>query len=135
MIKDQKLVLFTGGGFLCLWLDLFLGHASSGMTHPGMWVPLIYLPCAVILSVLSGLHSTESGKRLFCLVCKGAIVIGLVGFCFHSIRLWHDVSKSAMQWEVVFRLLRYPPLLAPLAVSGLGVLGVLVTNSNGGSIK
>ena len=122
---DGKIILFTGGGFLFLWFDIALGHVSAGLKHPGMWVPLLFLPCAVVVSILTALLATPVHRRLFRMVCQGALVIGLLGFGFHLGRLLKDL-RGVIQWGVLIRLVRYPPLVAPLAVSGLGMLGLLV---------
>ena len=127
--SHSKLVLFTGAGFLFLWLDLSLGHVGAGLKHPGMWLPLIFLPCAVVVSLLTARCATPVHQRLFRIVCQAAIVIGLLGFGFHLARLAKEL-KGAIQWEVLQRFMRYPPLFAPLAVSGLGILGLLVQCSH-----
>lgn len=120
-----KVVLFTGVGFLFLGFDVALGHLSAGLKHPGMWVPLIFLPGAFAVSLFAATRATPLHQRLFRLVCRAALVIGILGVGFHLGRLLHDL-RGTIQWGALMRLVRYPPLLAPLAVSGLGVLGLLV---------
>ena len=122
---DGKLILFAAAGFMFLWLDIAFGHVSAGLKHPGMWLPLLFLPCAVVVSALTALRTTPVRQRLFRIACQGALVIGILGFAFHLARLLNDL-RGVIQWNVLMRLVRYPPLLAPLAVSGLGMLGLLV---------
>lgn len=132
--QDRRLCLFTGLGFLLVWLDISLGHVSAGLEHPGMWAPLIFLPCAATVSMLTAIRAGESLSRVFRVICRAAVLIGILGFFFHFARLLKEL-KGAVQWEVVMRLMRYPPLLAPLAVSGLGVLGLLVNYPEKGNRK
>lgn len=128
---DSKLVLFTGAGFLFLWLDVSLGHVGAGLKHPGMWLPLVFLPCAAVSAMLTACQATRTRRRLFSVLCSGAILIGFLGFAFHAARLVRDL-KGVIQWEVLSRLMRYPPLFAPLAVSGLGMLGLFVSHVDEG---
>ena len=102
---DGKIVVFTAGGFLFLWLDVALGHVSAGLRHPGMWVPLFFLPCAVAVSVLTAFLATPLHQRLFRLTCQGALLIGLLGFVFHLARFLHDL-RGVIQWDLLMRLVR-----------------------------
>lgn len=128
---ESRVVWFTSAGFLFLWLDLSLGHVSAGLKHVGMWLPLLFLPCAAAVSALTAVRPTAVTRRLFRLACYGAIAIGLLGFGFHLARFWKEL-KGTVQWEVLMRLMRYPPLFAPLAVAGVGILGWLVGDTGGG---
>ena len=129
--SDRRIVLFTGVGFLFLWVDLAVGHGSAGLKHPGMWLPLLLLPFATVVSSFAAFRAVPFLHRLFRFVCYGAVLLGLIGFGFHTNRLVHEV-KGLVQWGVLMRFMRYPPLLAPLAISGLGILGLLVDLEPGG---
>ena len=122
---NAKLLWFTGAGFLFLWVDLALGHIGGGMKHPVMWLPVLYLPWVVLITLVTARTSTPFTQRVFMLTCRGAVVMGMLGAVFHGIEIFGEMHGS-IQWEVLTRLLRYPPLLAPLAVSGLGMLGLWV---------
>lgn len=126
---SSHLLLFTGFGFLFLWFDIFLGHAGAKLHHFWMWPPLIFLPCACAVSMLYAFRATRLVQIIFRLVCLTAIITGILGFSFHSLKLMREI-EGIIQWEVLLRLLRYPPVLAPFAVSGLGILGLLI-NGNG----
>ena len=120
----RALILYTGAGFGFLWLDISLGHVGGGLKHAAMWLPLIFLPVATVTSVLAVLRSTKFRLRLFHGCCYGAVVLGAVGFGFHLTRFLGDL-KGVVQWGALIRFMRYPPLFAPLAVSGLGMFGLL----------
>ena len=119
------LFFFIAAAFLFLWIDLFLGHTSQGLHHPAMWLPLVFLPCAIVISLIRTITDSVFLRRLFQLFSLGAFIVGLLGFGFHFARLWRDLN-GPIQWDVLIRLMRYPPLLAPLAVSGVGILGLLI---------
>lgn len=121
----RRVIGFSGGAIAFLWLDVAIGHVSAGLKHPGMWLPLVWLPCAVIVTLLTSARPTPAACRLFRAICQVTIVLGIVGLSFHLARFLRDL-RGSMAWGVIMRLMRYPPLLAPLAISGLGMLGLLV---------
>ena len=125
---NGRVIQFTAIGFVVLWFDVTLGHLSAERRHPGMWVPMLFLPCAALSAVLTASFATPMHQRLFRLVCHAALFIGLLGFAFHLSKLLKDLT-GAIQWTVLVRLMRYPPLLAPLSVSGLGILGLIAQPS------
>ena len=123
--EHYQLVLFTGFGFLFLWLDIFIGHVGSGLHNIFMWIPLVMLPVVMVISVMTAFRATKFNLKFFYFIYYLVILVGMAGFYFHLLRLMGDL-KGQIQWEVLIRLMRYPPLLAPLSVSGLGILGLLV---------
>ena len=123
--EHYQLVLFGGFGFLFLWLDILIGHVGSGLRNIFMWIPLVTLPVAMVISVMTAFRATKFNRKIFYVVYYLVIFVGMAGFCFHLLRFVGDLHGQ-IQWEVLVRLMRYPPLLAPLSVSGLGVLGLLV---------
>lgn len=126
--RIRRVIGLTAAGFLFLWGDIALGHFSdTGPKHPAMWVPLLFLPCAALIAARAAMHTSSAEQRLFWVVSQLAILIGITGFAFHLARLLREL-KGVVAWGVLVRLMRYPPLFAPLAVSGLGVFGVLISD-------
>ena len=122
---------FAAIGFLALWADLSLGHLAGGFKHPGMWIPLITLPIAAAVCEWTARSPAAASHRALRLTSYTAILIGILGSTFHLLRLVSDL-RGTIQFDVLLRLMRYPPLLAPLAVSGLGILGLLVGSKEEG---
>lgn len=120
----QKLLLAISAGFALLWADIALGHVSAGLKHPAMWLPLLLLAPAAVVCGLTAVQATPARQRLLSLVCYLAVLMGGLGVVFHLLRFLRDL-RGAIQWEVVLRLMRYPPLFAPLGVTGLGIFGLL----------
>lgn len=122
--KRFDLMLFTVFGFLFLWLDVLIGHASAKFQNPFMWLPVVVLPVSCLLALLTAFRCTDRFIKIVNMLCALVILIGLIGFGFHLHQLMEDFHGT-MQWEIMVRLMRYPPLMAPIAISGLGVLGLL----------
>lgn len=126
MKRDERnLMLLTAGAFVFLWLDALLGHAGGGFSNFFMWLPAVVLPCAAVLAIMTVSRGSGPCARYFSLICFLVIITGILGFCFHLSKLLGNLS-GPMTWAALLRLTRYPPLLAPLAVSGAGILGLLV---------
>ena len=123
----SRLMRFTAAAWLLLWLDLSLGHVSAGFPHPAMWLPFLLLPVTAGVAWAAACRPSAWWTRLVRVTSYGAILLGLLGFLFHLLRLVHDV-KGAISWQVLVRLVRYPPLLAPLAITGVGLLGLLASH-------
>ena len=121
--KSQKIIFFTAFGFLFLWVDVCFGHFGSQLMKPAMWVPLVFLPLVFIAAFGAGFSRAPWVKLLFVIFCRTAMGVGITGLAFHGLRIFHDL-KNAAEWWMVLNLLRNPPLLAPLAVSGVGLLGI-----------
>ena len=96
------------------------------MHHPGMWIPLLIIPVGSMISVICFFYSDERIQLILKFFYLIAIPLGCLGFAFHLFCLLPDL-KGSIQWEVLARLVRYPPVLAPLSISGLGILGLLIT--------
>lgn len=123
--KNSRLILFPGIGFLLIWGDVFIGHFGGELRHWQMWLPLVFLPCAFVGSLLYAFRRTRLNQIIFSCICLIAIVMGILGFSFHLLKLL-EVTTGVIQWKFFIRLMRNPPLLAPLAISGMGILGVLI---------
>src|SRR5262245_18653480 len=120
--KEKRLVWFTAFSFLFIWADILLGLISAGLGHPAMWTPLILLPVISLSAFIYSFNMCALTNKIFKIFCIVAIVLGGLGVYFHFLHLAKDLNGS-IQWEIVARLVRYPPLLAPLTISGIGVLG------------
>ena len=122
---QSSIILFTGCGFFFLWVDILFGHVTAGLKHPAMWFPVVFVPFAAAASFVAGLRPSSGVLKIFQILCWAAVALGMMGFCFHLSRLLVDFNRGDPNWSAFVRLMRYPPVLAPLSISGLGVLGLL----------
>lgn len=122
----RNISVFIACGFLFLWGDLAVAHLSANLRHPIMWLPLLFLPlAALVLLQLHFRNSPDSSPRYLKSVSIGATLLGLLGFFMHVLAFVRNL-EGALQWEIIAQFMRYPPLFAPLSISGLGFLGMLI---------
>ncbi len=123
--NEFRLALFTSFGFFFIWVDVCIGHLGSDQFKVFMLIPLVFLPFATVMTIVTALWPTKLTRNIFWGISVLAVIVGMVGFYFHSVKL-QEHFVGLMQWQVLVRLMRYPPLFAPLAISGLGILGLMI---------
>lgn len=122
--------LSISGGFLFLLFETRFEHRAvlTGDWQP--WIPIIMSGAMVLLLPLAGVFCAGGGKRMLTIVYSLTVALGVLGVYFHSeghfferlaelVKVWlvnvEDGAKIASP---------HPPLLAPLAFVGLGLLGL-----------
>jgi hypothetical protein len=123
----NKLVVFVLLlGFCILLIQVRYDHRSVIGEKAIGWIPIVFSSVMIVLSLFGLLFWRRGGRG----VLKGfyflAIVIGLVGFWYHTngkpVRaVKHDLSA----WIRKIPDEDKPPAFAPLAFAGFGLLGVL----------
>lgn len=133
LIQSSLLVLLLGGISLLLVEIRFEHQAVLGEKWQS-WIPIVYLSSMLLLGTLGMATFRRIGRRLLIGCFIGLAIVGLLGFWFHSKE--KPIQKVA---EIVTTDLSTPghlreqsdedttpPVLAPLALVGLGAIGVLV---------
>ncbi|MBX9695663.1 MAG: hypothetical protein K2Z81_24980 [Cyanobacteria bacterium] len=133
----QRLLLLTlTGGFLILLMEIRFQHSVVMGDKWQSWIPVVYLTVLLVLVPIGMIFFQRLGRRLLIVLFSGLIVVGTLGFWFHSKNkpikaVWHVIAtdleepghiKISSEDEET-----NPPLLAPLSLAGLGVMGVLVS--------
>ena len=118
-------MLWVGASFLFLWIDICIGHLNGEHLKTVMLIPIIFLPCVVLSALAAAFWPNSLSLKFLRVTCLLACGVGGLGFYFHWMRIQSSLSGS-MTISIFVRLIRYPPLLAPLAISGLGILGLMI---------
>ena len=101
----RGLLGFIGMGFLGLTIDVFLEHyfTMHSMRQP-QWIPIVFGPL-------------------------GGAVTGGLGLYYRGMAVARNLESllDLLDWQTLFAVLPHaPPLGAPMAFVGMGVLGLLV---------
>ncbi len=120
------------GGISLLLAEIRFEHQAVLADKWQAWIPIAYLSASLLLGTLGLICIRSFGKKLFLVLFSGLAVVGILGFGFHS--LGKPIKQLSDVVSVDFSppgQLKsddsgdsHPPILAPLALVGLGLLGV-----------
>jgi hypothetical protein len=121
------------GGISLLLVEIRFEHQAVLVDKWQAWIPIVYLALSLLFGSVALVCLRSFGKNLLIVLFSGLAVIGIAGFCFHS--LGKPVKQVSEVVSVDFSppgQLKpddgedsHPPVLAPLALVGLGLLGIL----------
>jgi hypothetical protein len=98
-------------------------HYQNYYANPVQYVPVLLapaLPVAQATAEVSGIPIRRAGQRLGVVLAAAATLAGLVGFGFHVKNV--RSRSGGFSWQNLFY---GAPLVAPLQLSGQGLLGLL----------
>lgn len=112
----QRLVTWLlVGGYLTLFVETFLDHRGTWEAHPLAYTPpvtALLLSAALLVAAASWRPGPRAAAGWLCLV---SVLVGLTGLVLHN----EDRLEDGFDFASVL----IPPLLAPLAFAGLGLMG------------
>ena len=123
----RKVLLFLAPGMLTLAVDAFIPHWSwNNMTMKwNQYPPVIYGVLATVFLMASALLPMPSSTRVRINQVFGVLglVVGLAGIYFHGRAALEGLEGEEMALSVVGKALKLaPPLFAPAAFAGIGLL-------------
>lgn len=134
---QQWLLLLLLGAVVLLLVEIRFEHQAVMGEKWQAWIPLAYLGFMAICIPLGLLTLRSFGGKLLALVFGGLVVVGLCGFWFHA----KATPLPAIQ-KVIKTITSQPgqllqsdddfsaPLLAPLSLVGLALMGILISLLN-----
>lgn len=126
LTRDQLMLLMAAFNEIMLGVDTYLAHVLNQTILWREWIPIIFGPLAGGLLLIAGLVALRNrllAARLATLVFLASIVVGVLGASFHLIR--GILPTAPVGSRVTIPLLIWaPPILAPFAFAGIGVLGM-----------
>lgn len=134
-IIQRFLLVALIGGILLLTVEIRFEHSAVMGEKWQSWIPCVYLPVLLLLIPLSMVFFRRFGQKLLIVLFSGLMIVGLLGFWFHSKgkpipKVWHVIATDLEQPGHVKVSEEEedtnPPILAPLALMGLGSIGILV---------
>lgn len=125
MSRDRLIVLALLGGYLMLLLDVRFEHQKELAKEWEAWIPIVFSGMMVLVG--GGCAAIWKPASRWVLLGGFAIslIIGMLGVWFHSdghpIR---GLLKVVSAWYSEPGR-KGPPVLAPLAFAGLGLVGII----------
>ena len=124
--RDQAILLMAAFNEIMLGVDTYLSHVLNNTIVAREWVPIIFGPVAGLVLLVAGLMALRNrplASQLSTLVFIASMIVGLLGAYFHIVRGTLP-SAPAGQRVTLDLLVWAPPVLAPLAFAGVGLLGL-----------
>ncbi len=124
--RDQAMLLLAAVNGLFMGMEYFLAHSISGTVRPNEWIPIVFGPVAGITLLVAGwiaLRHRDRAAIVGIVVLLAFIVVGLLGAYFHWMRALLPTAPSGQQVSLPL-VVWAPPVLGPLFMSLVGVIGI-----------
>jgi hypothetical protein len=138
----RKVLLLLSGGMLTLVFDAFVDHfkwtraAEQGLLagmNWNQWIPIFYGLISAVLLAAPALRQLEPRLETRLLLGVGIVglVVGHAGMFFHLLRIWDALPDERTISEIGKTLKDEPPIFAPAAFAGVGLLLVFLKRLTG----
>ena len=116
----QLLTFFFGLTYIVLFVDVLVEHHIGLVpVTSARLIPVVFSFLAAAVSFMTGLWLRKETLLSFSIVMGFSVLIGLIGTYFHLSSSLDNITVGIMHI--------LPPKLAPLAFSGIGIIGILAT--------
>lgn len=127
----RKILLFLAPGMLTLVWDAFVAHWSwnNSTMKWNQYPPVIYGALAFVALMVAALGplSTTARDRLTQVTGAVGMLVGGAGIYFHGIDLLESLEGEEMTFTAIGKTVALaPPLFAPAAFAGVGLLLLLL---------
>ena len=124
--RDQAILLMAAFNEIMLGLDTYLAHVLNNTILIREWIPIIFGPVAGVLLLIAGviaIKNRAAASWLATFVFLASMIVGVLGAYFHFVR--GTLPTAPVGSRVTLDLLIWaPPILAPFAFAGIGVIGL-----------
>lgn len=132
---NRLIACIVAGGFIFLFIETRIEHQEVMNDKLTAWIPMIVSAVGVLLASLTAFQWKPKLIRILHIYLILTMLVGLGGMFFHN----EDRFEGKHQEETELRNEEshehnaqkhedYPPILAPFAFVGLGVVGLLGTS-------
>ncbi len=136
--RERQLAAVLVGGAAFLLGELRFEHREVLGETWRSWIPLAWSVITLLAGSIALRRWHGRGRSALAVLFGAGVAVGLLGFWFHSGgHPFGAVRDVLLAWRVPpgqdggIRIGSRPPALAPLAFSGLGLLGLLVCAGRG----
>jgi len=124
--RDQAILLMAAFNEFMLGLDTYLAHVLNNTILLREWIPILFGAVSGILLLAAGLIAIKNrtlASWIATFVFVSSIIVGVLGAYFHFVRGTLPTAPAGSR--VTLQLLIWaPPILAPFAFAGVGVVGL-----------
>lgn len=128
--RNDLLLLLVAFAEIGTGLETYLAHLISGDVKPAESVPVIFGPIAGVLLIIALIMRVRSkgatipSSLIVIMTGLASVAVGVIGSAFHWSRALPPVNFAnyGLQWDWIIYA---PPVLGPLAFSGIGLLAII----------
>ena len=121
MEKNRLLLIFVGINLFFTGIDVALAHSINSFIPIYEWIPIYFFPLGAMSCFIISFQPNP--KKVSALIhialMVGGILVGIIGMAFHMNAVLNPLGHLSWAWLVFGS-----PILAPLAFSGISLLGL-----------
>ncbi len=121
MEKNRLLLIFVGINLFFTGIDVALAHSINSFIPVYEWIPIYFFPLGAMSCFIVSFQ--PSPKKSFAIIhialMSIGILVGVIGMAFHMNAVLNPLGHLSWAWLVFGS-----PILAPLAFSGISLLGL-----------
>lgn len=132
MTLRRALAAFVAAGCLFLVVEVLIEHREILGEEWVAWAPIVACGLVCLISFWAFVRWRVGTQKAMGMVSAVMLVVGLAGVYFHNAdRLEHEEEHEVEAYEESEQGEEghHPPVLAPLAIFGVGVLGLMASYS------
>jgi hypothetical protein len=121
MEKNRLLLIFVGINLFFTGIDVALAHSINSFVPVYEWIPIYFFPLgAMSCFIISFQTNPKMWSALIHIALMSiGILVGVIGTAFHMNAVLNPLGHLSWAWLVFGS-----PILAPLAFSGISLLGL-----------
>ena len=124
---NRAIVVVCTVGFLFLLVDTLLEHIDAFKDEPLAWVPVAFSVVGLAIAGVASARWNETWIRLLHWCFIAALVVGAVGVYLHVSDRFESEEERVAEHGGDTKEHKLPPVLPPLAFTGLGAFGLIGT--------
>ncbi|OFV81526.1 MAG: hypothetical protein A2Y78_03535 [Acidobacteria bacterium RBG_13_68_16] len=124
---NRLIVIFCTLGFLFLVVDTFLEHIEAFKDEPLAWIPVAFSVVGLAIAGIASARWNETWIRLLHWCFIAALAVGAAGVCLHVADQFESEEERVAEHGDDTEEHKLPPILPPLAFTGLGAFGLIAT--------
>ncbi len=121
MEKNRLLLIFVGLNLFVTGIDVALAHSINSFVPIYEWIPIYFFPIGAMSCFIISFQANP--KKVIALIhillMVTGIMVGFIGMAFHMNAVLNPLGHLSWAWLVFGS-----PILAPLAFSGISLLGL-----------
>lgn len=118
---SRVILLFTGAAFFMVSLQVTMYHYRQNFRHWSMYGPVIGGPLLGLLTIALAFNNTPTLRSFTVVMLFVGVILGAAGGYFH----FNGIGQRVGGYGESQNYLVGPPLMLPLMVTALSVLGLI----------